>query len=160
MSSPFTRVTRNLSHSGRSSLHLLMVGLAVLPAIASAAAPDASAGKAISGSCATCHGDNGFASNTGYPNLAGQNYRYLVDAMKKYKKGQRGHGIMYGQAHGLSMEQIKDLSAYYANMKIQNCSAAQNKTAGNSQQSGNSEQSGNSKSSGNAKKSGSQKGSQ
>lgn len=90
-------------------------GVASLPA---AAKPSASAGKAISGMCAACHGSNGIATNTSYPNLAGQNYEYLLQQLKAFKSGQRKNPMMHGMVNGLSLKQMKDIAAYYASQHI------------------------------------------
>lgn len=42
--------------------------------------------------CAGCHGANGVAVIDGYPNLAGQNKTYLINAYNAYKKGERNGG--------------------------------------------------------------------
>lgn len=98
-----------------------MAGLFVLgftvPALSGAA--DAEAGKAKAAVCAACHGKNGIAQIPGYPNLAGQNEKYLVSSMKAYKNKQRTGGlatIMQGQVAGLSDDDIANLAAYYAGL--------------------------------------------
>ncbi len=95
----------------------LMAAAAALPAVASAG--DAAAGKAKAAVCAACHGQNGIAQIPTYPNLAGQNEQYLVQALKAYKNKQRSGGqaaIMQGQATGLSDADIANLAAYYASL--------------------------------------------
>ncbi|MCC5796035.1 MAG: cytochrome c [Methylophaga sp.] len=94
-----------------------LVGLNAQVAIAQG---DVSAGKAGSAICATCHGANGIATMPNYPNLAGQNYEYLVSALTAYRDKQR-HGqmamIMQVQASNLSDEDIRNLSAFYSSLK-------------------------------------------
>ncbi|MGN8160566.1 c-type cytochrome [Salinisphaera sp. SWV1] len=97
-----------------SAVLLLISGVAV-------AGPSAGTGKAISGQCAACHGSNGVAVNSQYPNLAGQNYQYLVQQLQRFKSGQRNNAIMHGIASGLSKTQIQDLAAYYSSMKKAAC---------------------------------------
>jgi len=108
------------------SKHLLYVmPLALLLMSAAALAnPSASEGKAISGQCAACHGSDGIAVNTQYPNLAGQNYQYLVRALTHFKKGERSSPIMQGIAHGLSKAQIRDLADYYSSLSNIACSSS------------------------------------
>jgi len=84
----------------------------------SMASPSVERGKAISGQCAACHGNEGRALNTSYPNLATQNYQYLVDQLQKFKSGERKNSIMQALVSGLSDQQIEDLSAYYASIKV------------------------------------------
>ncbi|MGD8568503.1 MAG: cytochrome c [Gammaproteobacteria bacterium] len=97
---------------------MLLLSLAG-PALASKPSPDK--GKAISGQCAACHGNLGKAVNTSYPNLAGQNYQYLVQALGKFKSGERRNSLMQSIASGLSDEQINDLAAFYANISKSDC---------------------------------------
>ena len=94
---------------------------AVMATPAMAAKPDAAKGKAISAFCSGCHGSDGIATNTSYPDLAGQNYKYLVNALGKYKRHERNNGLMNGIASGLSTEQIQDLAAYYSSVPGPNC---------------------------------------
>lgn len=93
--------------------------LAGLPGL-SLAAGDAAAGKAKAAVCAACHGANGKAMIPTYPNLAGQNAPYLVEALKAYKNKQRTTAqaaIMQGQAAALSDQDIENLAAYWASVK-------------------------------------------
>jgi cytochrome c553 len=85
----------------------------------SQAAGDAELGKAKSAVCAACHGANGKAMIPMYPNLAGQNEAYLVEALKAYKGKTRTGGqavIMQGQAAALSDDDIANLAAYYSKL--------------------------------------------
>ncbi len=101
-----------------SLLAATLVSVAVsAPAMA---AGDPEKGKAKAVVCAACHGQNGIATIPTYPNLAGQNEAYLVEALKAYKNKTRTGGqavIMQGQAAALSDEDMANLAAYYANMK-------------------------------------------
>lgn len=98
-----------------------VAGLFALGAMAPAAsmAADAEAGKAISGVCVACHGQNGVSQVPIYPNLAGQKAQYLESALKAYKNGERSGGqsaLMVPQAKNLSDEDIANLAAYYASL--------------------------------------------
>lgn len=76
-------------------------------------------GKARSGVCSACHGENGVAVIPGYPNLRGQSEQYLAEALTAYKNKQREGrlaSIMQVQASLLSEQDIKDLAAYYASL--------------------------------------------
>ncbi len=50
------------------------------------------------------------------PNLAGQNERYLVQALKDYRGGQRKHESMSLLAKTLSDKEIADLAAFYSRL--------------------------------------------
>lgn len=98
---------------------MITVALAAMGSMG-AHAGDIEAGKAKSQICAACHGANGIAVIDGYPNLAGQNEKYLVSSIKAYKAKQRNGGlaaVMQAQASMLSDEDIANLAAYYASLK-------------------------------------------
>jgi len=75
-------------------------------------------GKALSVQCSACHGKNGISKDPEAPNLAGQSALYLEKQLVDYKKGARQDRRMSLIAGALTMEQIKDLSAYYAAFEI------------------------------------------
>lgn len=78
------------------------------------------AGQEKSDRCAACHGAEGKAVIPIYPNLAGQNAPWLVQALQAYKSGARSGGqaeMMKAFVAGLSDEDIDDLAAYYAGLK-------------------------------------------
>ncbi len=80
---------------------------------------DAERGKAKTITCVPCHGADGKATLSMYPNLAGQNYEYLVNAMKAYKVGQRkggSAGLMLAPMATLSEQDIQDLAAWYGSL--------------------------------------------
>ncbi|GAM61997.1 cytochrome c553 [Vibrio ishigakensis] len=72
---------------------ILVTAVLALGVSFGATAGDAAAGKAKSAICAACHGADGIAVIDGYPNLAGQNEKYLVSSMKAYKAKQRNGGL-------------------------------------------------------------------
>ncbi len=76
---------------------------------------DAEAGKAKAGLvCAACHGMDGNSTNAMYPRLAGQSERYIVDQLKAFKSRARESAIMFGMASQLSVQDMHDIGAYYA----------------------------------------------
>lgn len=97
----------------------LLLGLSVFAGNVMAAG-DAAAGKTKSAICATCHGQDGIAIIPGYPNLKGQNERYIISSIKAYKNKERSGGfsmLMQAQSMMLSDQDIEDLAAYYSSMK-------------------------------------------
>lgn len=75
---------------------------------------DPEAGEKKAQACAACHGvDN---DNPQFPRIAGQHADYLLHALKAYKSGDRQNAVMQGQVSGLSIEDMKDLAAYYASL--------------------------------------------
>lgn len=61
---------------------------------------DPSAGRAATGLCAGCHGEQGVGTAPAFPNLAGQDAQYLADALKEYKQGSRSKVIACAACHG------------------------------------------------------------
>lgn len=76
---------------------------------------DAEKGKALSASCAACHGADGNSSNPEWPKLAGQGESYLIKQLTEYRNGKRKNAVMNGMAAGIkSDEDVMHLAAYYA----------------------------------------------
>lgn len=103
-----------------TKLSSIILSVSLLVAFNTQASGDIAAGKAKAGMCAGCHGVNGKALIPGYPNLAGQNAQYLVNALKAYKGKSRAGGqaaIMQGQASALSDADMQNLAAYYSSLK-------------------------------------------
>jgi len=95
------------------------------------AAGDAAAGQAKGAVCTACHGADGKAIQSTYPNLAGQHESYLTKQLTDYRDGDRNNALMTGQAANLSDDDIQDLSAYFASMdKIKGVAAEENLTLG------------------------------
>ena len=67
--------------------------------------------------CIGCHGIPGyktaFPEVYHVPKIAGQQPRYIVNALKAYKSGERSHPSMRGIAASLSDQDLADLAAYY-----------------------------------------------
>ena len=95
--------------------------LAAMPAcvLDAHAAGDAAAGKTKAAAmCRVCHGLDGIAKLPDAPNLAGQKEIYLVRSLTAYKTGERQNPQMSVVAPTLSEEDIANLAAYYASIKI------------------------------------------
>ncbi len=80
------------------------------------AAGDAAAGQSKAAVCSACHGGDGKAIQSTYPNLAGQHESYLAKQLMDFREGNRASALMAGQAANLSDQDIEDLAAYYASM--------------------------------------------
>ncbi len=102
---------------------LLVVIFTLFASTNSQAAGDATAGKAKTAVCASCHGAQGISSITINPNLAGQVPGYIAAQLKAFKSGERASPIMAGQAAGLSEEDMANLDAYYASLPAKVVSA-------------------------------------
>jgi cytochrome c553 len=86
------------------------------PGLASAAGdPEAGAAQAVV--CAACHGQDGASGvDPSYPNLAGQNEKYLYNQLVMIQKDDRKILLMAGQLIGKSDQDLQDLAAYYASL--------------------------------------------
>ncbi len=78
------------------------------------AAGDPQAGKEKAAVCAGCHGVDGNSSIGANPRLAGQYESYLLQALKRYKSGQRKDMLMANMVAALSEQDMKDLAAWFA----------------------------------------------
>lgn len=77
---------------------------------------DAKAGEPLSALCGGCHGSHGVSTDAATPSLAGQEPRYLVNAIKAYRKA-RKHETMQRAVAALSDKDIDDIAAFYAVQK-------------------------------------------
>jgi len=89
----------------------------MIPVQAAHAAGDIEAGEIKANTCTGCHGIPGY--NNVYPTykvpkIGGQNYEYLILALKSYRADERDHPTMSLQAQSLSDQDIEDISAYFA----------------------------------------------
>ena len=102
----------------------LILGLAALVVTSSfaQAGGDATAGRTVMSKCESCHGKDGLgrAMPVGgeAPNIAGQKYEYLVHSLKAYKARERKSPMMWLAINKLSDEDIANVAAYYAAIKI------------------------------------------
>ena len=76
-------------------------------------------GKALSGSCIGCHGEDGNSQLTGIPSLAGLQQNYLETSLAAYFSGARKDTVMTNFRHAINKQQIKQISAYYASLTRQ-----------------------------------------
>jgi cytochrome c553 len=97
------------------------IAAALFAASFSVQAADIAAGQAkAEAQCAACHAVEGNWNKTmdpSYPKLAGQHADYIANTLKQYQKGGRNNAIMTGMAAGLSQQDIKDLSAFFASLE-------------------------------------------
>ncbi|HEX6986042.1 MAG TPA: c-type cytochrome [Planctomycetaceae bacterium] len=73
--------------------------------------------EAITQSCGRCHGLDGLGRGTGaFPKLAGQSPVYLEASLVAYARGERHSGFMEPLAVGLSPEDVRAITRYYAGL--------------------------------------------
>jgi len=101
---------------------LMLVAASVVMAagmVGVAHAGDPEAGQAKYATCIGCHGPTGQGQAI-FPKVAGKDFDYLVEVMKKYRAGEQvgpNSMMMMPHAMNLSDEDIADLAAYMAAME-------------------------------------------
>jgi cytochrome c553 len=73
--------------------------------------------------CAACHGADGNSPLPMNPSLAGQHPEYLFKQLNEFKSGNRNNAVMMGMVAGLSAEDMRNLSAFYAAQKLSEAAA-------------------------------------
>ncbi len=95
----------------------MIFAVALSWATAVQAAGNADAGEAQAAACGACHGQDGATPiDPTYPNLAGQNERYLFNQLQMIQDNTRNIPLMAGQLNGKSEQDLADLAAYYASL--------------------------------------------
>ncbi|OGI40919.1 MAG: hypothetical protein A2V91_01395 [Candidatus Muproteobacteria bacterium RBG_16_64_10] len=110
------------SRRSPTSSVLGVVGLGFITALfalpAAAASGNPAKGQAKAAACAGCHGaDGNGGADPAWPKLAGQDADYTAKQLADFKSGARKDPIMAGMAAPLSAQDMKDIGAYYANLK-------------------------------------------
>lgn len=77
---------------------------------------DPVAGEPLSAVCGGCHGSHGLSTDTATPTLAGQDARYLVNAIKAYRTT-RTRESMRVYVTGLGDKDIDNIAAFYSVQK-------------------------------------------
>ena len=78
---------------------------------------NAKAGADLVATCAACHGGKGQSANSDWPNLAGQNQRYIAEQLKYFQQGDRENVLMLAVVpylKTLSDSQLLDIAAFYS----------------------------------------------
>jgi len=82
----------------------------------------AAAGEKKTAMCVGCHGISGYHSTFPevhrVPMIAGQSASYIRNALAAYQAGERKHPSMRGVADGLSLQDMADIAAYYADLGV------------------------------------------
>ncbi len=114
-SSPMHAVMRSLSPADMETVAIYFAS----HARAEKPAPkggDPAAGATLSAVCSGCHGLHGVSADTSTPNLAGQDFSYLVQAIKAYRTTRKREKMRL-YITGLSEKDIENIAAYYAVQK-------------------------------------------
>ena len=67
--------------------------------------------------CVACHGTQGRSAVAAYPILAGQSARYMNLQLRDYQAGRRSNPLMSPMAMGLTRDEMRELSDYFAKQK-------------------------------------------
>ncbi|ALA18376.1 MULTISPECIES: c-type cytochrome [Chelatococcus] len=100
------------------SIAILAAVLAAVPVLAQAADVKAGRGLAVA-KCQTCHGLNGIATIAEAPHLAGESEIYLETQLRAFRSGKRQQEMMSIVAKDLTDEEIANLAAWYAAIRIE-----------------------------------------
>lgn len=84
-------------------------------AAAMAAPPDA---QMLSNACSGCHGTNGGSAGLSMPSLASQSKTAIVEAMKKFRSGERPSTVMGRLAKGYSDAEIDLMAEFFSKQKF------------------------------------------
>jgi len=93
----------------------LATGVLAFSATATAAPPSP---EMISFACAGCHGTNGGSAGPTMPSLASQSKAAIVDAMKKFKSGERPSTVMGRLAKGYTDADFDAMATFFAKQKF------------------------------------------
>jgi sulfide dehydrogenase cytochrome subunit len=93
----------------------LAAGVLAFSATAFAAPPTP---EMISYACAGCHGTNGGSAGLTMPSLAAQSKTAIVDAMKKFKSGERPSTVMGRLAKGYSDADFDAMAGFFSKQKV------------------------------------------
>lgn len=100
---------------------LALSGLTTAASLAFAADPVGNPKAADVAMCIGCHGIPGYKASFPevyqVPMLGGQSAKYIENALKAYRKGERTHPSMRGIAGSLSDQDIANLASYYSQQK-------------------------------------------
>lgn len=93
----------------------LAVGAMTVSAAALAAPPTA---EMLSNACAGCHGTHGGSAGPSMPSLASQSKTAIIEAMKKFKSGERPSTVMGRLAKGFSDADFEKMGEFFSKQKF------------------------------------------
>ena len=93
----------------------LAMGVLAVSAMAQAAPPSPAM---LSNACAGCHGTNGGSAGLTMPSLASLSMTAIVDAMKKFKSGERPSTVMGRLAKGYTDAEFDAMAEFFSQQKF------------------------------------------
>ncbi|MFO1218370.1 MAG: c-type cytochrome [Burkholderiaceae bacterium] len=103
-------------HPTPSSLAGIVAGACIVASGAALAAPPSA--EMLAHACAGCHGTGGGSAGPSMPSLASQSKTAIVEAMKKFKSGDRPSTVMGRLAKGYSDAEIDALGNFFSKQKF------------------------------------------
>lgn len=97
----------------------ILLGLGSSPVLAQG---NYETGRQLAYTCAGCHGITGYKNAYPFynvPKIAGQNYTYLLNALKAYQSGERTHPTMQAQAESYSDQDLTDIATFLSQVTKQ-----------------------------------------
>lgn len=97
---------------------IIFAWLAAVLSAGPALGADPEAGRQKARMCAACHDERGVSLRPDAPHLSGQIEMYLAAQLRAYRSGERKSEVMKVIAGPLSDEDIDDLAAWYASVRV------------------------------------------
>jgi len=91
--------------------------LLLLPFWAASAQTTDAGRKSFENRCSGCHGADGNSPSGQFPNLAGQNARYIYLQLRDFKEDRRKDPVMSVLSKDLSKQEMQALAEYFAGRK-------------------------------------------
>jgi len=114
-SSPMHAAMRSLSPVDMEAVAIYFASHS-RPERAAPAGGDVAAGSTLTAVCSGCHGLHGVSADSMTPNLAGQDFAYLVKAIQAYRTTRKREKMRL-YITGLDEKDIRNIAAYYATQK-------------------------------------------
>ena len=114
-SSPMHAVMRSLSPVDMEAVAIYFASHA-RPERTAPEGGDPASGATLTAVCSGCHGLNGVSADSMTPSLAGQDYKYLVEAIKAYRTTRKREKMRL-YITGLGEKDIRNIAAYYVTQK-------------------------------------------
>ncbi len=96
----------------------LLAALCTALTLAQAQANNVEAGRQKAQACTVCHGPLGLSSAPDAPHLAGQPALYTAAQLRAYRSGARKHEVMAVMAKPLTDDDIANLAAWFASLRV------------------------------------------
>jgi cytochrome c553 len=105
----------------KSAMFKWQLGLALALPLAGlqVSAQDLKLGQQKAQACSVCHGPAGISQAPDAPHLAGQPALYAAAQLRAYRSGARKHEVMAVIAKALTDEDIVNLAAWFASIRIE-----------------------------------------